>query len=485
MDSTYTRRAALKGAAAGLWALTVGAAAHGETRRGGKPNIVFILSDDQGWNGLSVRMHPDRPDSRSDYYRTPNLQRLAARGLRFTDAYAPAPMCTPSRASFLTGKTPARLRMTTPGRSRKAREWEKLIQGPSSPAMPAGETTIGEILSRSGYATAYFGKWHLGTAGPEKHGFDVSDGATGNEDGNTADPANPKDIFGITKRGSDFMEKSVKAGRPFYVQLWHYAVHDTLQSLQKTASAVAERAEGKVHSDPGFAAATEDLDTGVGMILKKIEDLGIANNTYVVYMSDNGAGARFSPNTPLAKGKGSLWEGGIRVPLIIAGPGVEAGMFRRQRVAGWDLFPTFCDMAGVREKLPADLDGGSLKPLLASNKGVVKRPRDETVFHFPHYGHGKKGATPHSAIFMGDYKLVKLYETDEVRLFNLSKDIGEADDLAKRLPDRADTMRRRLESYLQHVDAATCKPNPDYDPDAPVRRMPPPGGRRRETRPRR
>jgi len=242
---------------------------------------------------------------------------------------------------------------------------------------------------------------------------------------------------------------------------------------------LADRPKGEIHSDPTFAAMTEDLDAGVGMILKKIEELGIADNTYVVYMSDNGAGPRFSPCTPLALGKGTLWEGGIRVPLIVRGPGVKAGAFRGQRVVGWDLFPTFCELAGVEEPLPEGLEGGSLKPLFASGEDNVKRRREEVVFHYPHYGQGGQGKTPQSAIFIGDYKLMKFYETNELKLFNIRKDIGEQNDLSKELPEKAEMMHRRLEKYLQQVGAAMPKPNPDYDPDAPAQRRPPPGGERR------
>jgi len=449
-----------------------------KTTQQSRPNIVFILSDDQGWNGLSIQMHPDIPNSKSDYYHTPNLERLAREGLRFSDAYAPAPMCTPSRASFLTGKSPAQLGMTNVGRNRKPLAWEKVEQAPSTNTLSPDETTIGEVLRRAGYATASFGKWHLGTVGPGEHGFDVHDGPTGNEDGAAADP-NPKDIFGITERGSNFMEKNVKEGRPFYLQLWHYAVHGPLLSRKETEEALADRPKGEIHSDPTFAAMTEDLDAGVGMILKKIEELGIADNTYVVYMSDNGAGPRFSPCTPLTLGKGTLWEGGIRVPLIVRGPGVKAGAFRGQRVVGWDLFPTFCELAGVEEPLPEGLEGGSLKPLFASGEDNVKRRREEVVFHYPHYGQGGQGKTPQSAISIGDHKLMKFYETNELKLFNIRKDIGEQNDLSKELPEKAEMMHRRLEKYLQQVGAAMPKPNPDYDPDAPAQRRPPPGGERR------
>ena len=243
-----------------------------------------------------------------------------------------------------------------------------------------------------------------------------------------------------------------------------------LLSRKETEEALADRPKGRIHSDPTFAAMTEDLDAGVGMVLRKIEELGIADNTYVFYMSDNGAGPRFSPCTPLTLGKGTLWEGGIRVPLIVRGPGVNAGAFCGQRVVGWNLFPTFCELAGVKEPLPEDLEGGSPKPLFTSREDDVKRPREEVVFHYPHYGLGGKGKTPQSAIFIGDHKLIKFYETNELRLFNIGKDIGEQNDLSKELPEKTEIMmHRRLEKYLQQVDTAMPSPTPTTIPTLPCR----------------
>lgn len=473
VNRTTSRREFVKGTTAGLFAVVAGVGSSPGLAARGKPNIVFILSDDQGWNGLSVEMHPDIPGSKSDYYRTPNIERLAREGLRFSDAYCPAPMCSPTRASLLTGMTPAQSRMTNVGGGARAAarsprptpSYQKLKEGPNSSVLPMETTTIGEVLSKAGYATAYFGKWHLGTDGPEQHGFDVSDGPTGNTDGAAEDP-NPKDIFGMTRRGSAFMQKNVKEGKPFYLQLWHYAVHGPLQSLKTTERDAAARPKGEVHSDATFAAMTEDLDTGVGMTLKKIDELGIADNTYVIYMSDNGPGPRYSPATPLTAGKGTLWEGGIRVPLIVRGPGVKAGGFCHERVAGWDMFPTFCDLAGVESPLPDHLAGGSIVSLLASGNGKVERMRQELVFHYPHYGQRGGRKVPQSAIYLGDYKLMKFYETNELKLFNIRQDVAEQNDLAKAMPEKVEMMHRRMEKYLKDVDAGMPEPNPDYDPEA-------------------
>ncbi len=439
-----------------------------------KPNIIFILADDQGWNGLSVQMHPDMPDSKSDYYRTPNIEKLAKDGLIFSRAYAPGPMCSPTRASLQTGKSPAQLGMTNVGgsRQRSAPASQKLLLPTHTSTLSTDETTIGEVLQRAGYATAYFGKWHLGTVGPGEHGYDEHDGATGNENGDVGDP-NPKDIFGITERGAAFMEKQVKVSRPFYLQLWHYAVHGPVLSLKETEEACAARPKGKVHTNPAYAAMTENLDTGVGMILKKVEELGIADNTYIIYMSDHGAGVNLSSNFPLAQGKGTLWEGGLRVPLIIRGPGVKAGSYCLTPAVGWDLFPTFCELAGVKESLPKGIEGASLTPLFTSGKGKVDRPRKEIAFHYPHY-QGGRGKAPHSTIHLADYKLIKLYEDDELRLFNLKEDISEKNDLSKKMPEKAEMMHSRLNNYLEQVSTGLPTPNPNYDPSATAQA----GGRR-------
>lgn len=212
---------------------------------------------------------------------------------------------------------------------------------------------------------------------------------------------------------------------------------------------------------------TEDLDTSVGMILDKLEQLSIADNTYVVYMSDHGAGGR-SSNAPLREGKGTLWEGGLRVPLIISGPGVKRGAFCEVPTAGWDLFPTFCELAGVKQRLPKGVEGESLVPLFATGTGELKRQHQGLGFHFPHYPQRSRGSqgSPVSTFLMGDYKLMKLYETDQLLLFDLSNDIGESRDLSKRFPEKTETMHRLLVDYLKDIDAGVPTYNPNYNPNS-------------------
>lgn len=444
-----------------------------------RPNLVFILADDQGWNGLSVRMLDTEQGSKSDFYHTPNLEKLASAGMRFSNAYAPAPVCSPTRCSILTGKSPAKTHMTTVAAGplgSSGSENRPVIPPNHLQHIPTEETTLAEMLRAAGYATAHFGKWHVGQIGPGEHGFDEHDGLTGNADGNVTDP-NPKDIFGITDRASAFMEKNAAAKRPFYVQLSHYAVHGPAYALEETRATYETSPVGERHTDVTLGAMTENLDSGVGMILEKIEQLGIARTTYVIYMSDNGAPAKTSPNTPLASGKGTLWEGGIRSPLIVRGPGIEPGTCCDEPVVGYDLFPTLCELAGVGRPLPDGVEGGSLVGLLRHRGiGHVERPHEELVFHFPHYGRNPE-SLPRSALRLGDYKLIRHYETGKVSLFNLSKDISESNDLADRMPEKVAELTRRLDRYLADVDAQMPVDNPDFDPSQPLVQAP--AGRRR------
>ena len=421
-----------------------------------RPNIVFILSDDQDWTGLSVQMHPDVPNSKSDFYRTPNLEKFAAQGMRFSAAYAPAPVCSPTRISLQTGRSPAALRWT---KAAPPESGHRLIEAENRKRIRAEEVTIGEVLKSAGYATAHYGKWHLSGGGPEQHGYDESDGDTGNREAERFVDPNPVDIFGMSERAAAFMEKNAKAGKPFYVQMSYHALHVPENALKATRAFYDQQTPGRMHRDPARAAITTDLDTGVGRLLADIERLGLTGKTYVIYMSDNGGGGGGGAR-PIRAGKGGVWEGGIRVPLIIRGPGIAPGSWSHQRVVGYDFFPTFCRLAGVKAPLPAGIEGGDITHLFTGSKAPVKRPREELVFHFPHY----QGDTPHSAILLGKYKLLEFYETGERLLFDLDADLGEQSDLAKSQPDIAADLAKRLHAYLASVGAALPQSNPDFDP---------------------
>jgi arylsulfatase A-like enzyme len=435
-----------------------------------KPNILFILVDDMGWTGTSVQIDPEVPESQSDFYQTPNIEKLAAQGMSFSAAYAPAPMCTPSRAGLLTGKTPAELHMTTPGAGR-SQEYQKLLSANFIRELPAAETTIAEILQDEGYATAHFGKWHLGHRSPSEHGFDVHDGSTANGGpGEYTDP-NPKDVFGVTERAIAFIEDQAAEEKPFYLQLSHYAVHTPVEALEQSKAKFEKLPAGERHSDVDYAAMTWDLDASIGMLLRKISELNLTGDTYVVLMSDNGApgNPRDSQNLPLAGGKGSLYEGGIRVPLIIRGPGIAADSFCAESVTGCDLFPTFCEWAGI--PLPSTTEGASLSPLLQGSSQDFQRNDDSLLFHYPHYGQGPR-QTPQSALIVGHFKLVKNWEDGSVQLFDLETDLSEAHDLSRKLPEKTSELEAQLNARLQQLNAQLPSGNPNYDPSAkPTRRQ--------------
>ena len=263
--------------------------------------------------------------------------------------------------------------------------------------------------------------------GPGEHGYDDDDGNNGNEYAYRFTDPNPVDIFGIARRTAEFMEKSKRAGKPFFVQMSWHALHAQDNALEKTKAKYAANAGLRRGKGVGVAAITEDLDTGVGMVMDAVDRLGLSDNTYIIYMSDNGGGG--GKRDTLNGGKGSAREGGIRSPLIVRGPGVERNSWCHTRVVGYDFFPTFCEWAKVPTRsLPKNLEGGSIAALLANDgRGAVERPRDELVFHFPHY---QSPDGPHSALILGDLKLMKFYEDDRLALFDLSRDIQERNDLS-------------------------------------------------------
>lgn len=442
----------------------------GSTLHATPPNFIFILSDDQDWTGLSVQMHPDLPNSKSDFYRTPNLEKFAAQGMRFSAAYAPAPVCSPTRISLQTGRNPAALGWT---KAAPAEEGHRLIEGASRKHIGSEETTIAEMLRTAGYATAHFGKWHLGGGGPEQHGYDVSDGDTGNRDADQHVDPNPVDIFGMNERAEAFLKKQAQAKKPFYMQMSYYALHLPENALKATRAFYEKQPPGRMHSNVDVAAITTDLDTGVGRLLETVERLGLASNTYIIYMSDNGGGGGGGGGKgkggggggrenmrPLTAGKGGVWEGGIRVPLIIRGPGIAANSWCHQRVVGHDFFPTLCKLAGVTTTLPNNLEGGDFTHLLRGANEPVKRPREPLVFHFPHY----QGDTPHSAILSGNMKLIHFYETGENMLYDLKTDLAERNNLAAKQTELTASLAKQLADYLQEVRAEMPKPNPNFDP---------------------
>lgn len=428
------------------------------TAEKGKPNIILILTDDQGWTDTSVQMMENRPDSKSDYYQTPALERLAREGMRFSNAYASAPVCLPTRHSIQFGKTPARLKSTTLSKTGSKCD---------------GEISIAQMIKAADpdYVTAHYGKCHMNRS-PQDLGYDQSDGLTGSFEGDwfsrehqrLLSKDDPKRIFSLTKRANAFMEEQVREKRPFYLQVSHYAAHVQHMALETTKDKYKKLPRGKkcIAADyetpkPSwnnwiieYAAMIEDLDTGLAMLLDKIDQLGISDNTYIIFLSDNGGG--FRGNTPLRGGKANLWEGGIRVPMVVRGPGIRAGSMCDEPIAGWDLFPTFSELIENKNPLPAYIDGGSLRPLFENGGvGTVKRSTEGLIFHFPWYW------VPQSAIRIGSYKLLKNLDTQELNLFDLSVDIEEKNNLLCSMPAKAEELHKKLKSYLENVNAENAR----------------------------
>lgn len=450
------------------------------------PNIVFILTDDQGWADLKTPMDPAVPEGACEYFHTPNLDRLAREGMRFSSGYAPAPFCTPTRRSIQFGMTPARQRGT---------------EFVSDSFMPEGHLSIPQALRRANpaYRCAHFGKWGEFMSGPETPppdydpnmaanptalGYDESDGLTGNLTGtqyfSTVDGAekaklndvlspdpDPKRTFSVTQRAVDFMERRAADKKPFYLQVSYYAVHLALQALPETIAQYKDRGLPPRQVIAGMAPMLEDLDTGVGQVLETIDRLGLADNTYVFFASDNGGQLDeqakshkewVERNYPLKGAKLLLTEGGIRVPFLVRGPGVQPGSVCREPVAQYDLLPTFYALAGGREPLPKEVDGGDLGPLLENaGAGSVQRPLPGLVFHRP-----ASKQQPSSALRQGDYKLTLIWsgpwQVKHRELFNLAEDIGERNNLADSMPEKAAEMERLLVGYLKSVNAETAPP---------------------------
>ena len=427
------------------------------------PNIVFVLVDDMGWTDLGC--------FGSSFYETPNIDRLATQGMRFTDAYSACTVCSPSRASIMTGQYPARLRITDwidghkrPFAKLKVPDWTIRL----SPDIP----NLARVLKAAGYATASIGKWHLGDEScyPEKQGFDVNIG--GYHRGQPPSyvspykiptlPDGPDGEF-LTDREAAEAAKFISANRdrPFFLYLPHYAVHTPIGSKD----AVREKYKAKQdkdapHRNPGYAALIESVDDAMGTILRTLDELQLTENTIVIFTSDNGGLLGCTSNVPLRAGKGSAYEGGVRVPLIVKWPGaVKPGSVCAAPVIGADWFPTLLAAANLPTPIGHVVDGESLVPLLKQSGALT---RDAIYWHYPHYHPG--GATPYGAIRSGDFRLVEFYEDNRIELYNLKDDIGETRDLAAAMPEKADALRRQLHDWRTRVGAQMPMPNPAYDP---------------------
>ncbi|MEM7368133.1 MAG: sulfatase [Bacteroidota bacterium] len=433
------------------------------------PNIILFLIDDQGWGATSVKMDDRVADSQSDYVRTPNLQKLAGRGIIFSNGYAPHPNCSPSRASILTGKSPAQLNMTDIiGRhTGSLYEGNFLIPPQHINELPDEEWTIAEWIKtyRPQYKAAHFGKWHLANGGPAQHGFDAGDGPTSNREGNQNPPEDPKRIYSITQRSIDWMQEQVDNKHPFYLQISHYAVHLPIQMSPSALMETSKWPEGERHNQTGFAAMANDVDKSMGLVFEQLKRLGIEDDTYIIYTSDNGTyptNSTANINGPLHGWKATLWEAGIRVPFIIAGPGIKPGR-SHERVVGFDLFPTICELLDIGD-LPDGLEGGSLESILSGKQTKVSRPDDFLVFHFPHY-QLQKASHPATALYKDKYKLISFYETGDSHLYDLEQDISETENLAYIYPELVEQLEGFMGQYLKKIGADLPVINQTFHPD--------------------
>lgn len=429
-----------------------------------EPNIILILVDDFPWYGTSVKMEAGNKASYTSYQRTPNIDKLANRGLTFSRAYASAPICGPSRACIQLGMTTARSRYTgnsgtgqgdqSPGIKKMNSSY--LLNEPISVIdLSEEDVTVAEALKSRGYATAHFGKWHLWGGGPENHGYDRSDGETDNDDGLSNDPNDPKFMFSITRKSINFIRNQAANGKPFYVQLSHYAAHNKFQSLPKTERYYTNHIESlnlfSKSSDRRkaieSAAMIEDLDTTIGMLLDELTDLGIRNNTYIVFTSDNGKGWETGTNN-LRGDKWWTFEDGIRVPMIVSGPGIPAGTRTATNVVQYDFLPTFFEWAGGDAATLPEIDGISLKSLMENPNQTPSYSGRNLYFHYPH----NRTSTPQSAIIRGQKKLLLFYEhANRYYFYNLGPDQREAHNLGA--TDLAKSLKNDFMDYLDDVRA--------------------------------
>jgi arylsulfatase A-like enzyme len=450
------------------------------------PNVVFILADDLGQRDLACYG--------STFYETPNIDALARQGMRFTDAYAACNVCSPTRAAILTGKYPARLHLTDWLPGRKDMPNQRLKRPPIQDHLSFDEVTLPQALKDAGYATGFFGKWHLGGPAhwPDKHGFELNVGGCGI--GHPPSYFSPYKIPALadgpageylTDRLTDEAIRFIEANKdkPFLCYLSHYAVHNPQQAKPQIIARFKDKAAKlppvapefvndsgrnvrQVQNQPVYAANIASLDESVGRVMATITRLGLDNDTIVIFTSDNGglSTAEGTPtsNVPLRMGKGWNYEGGVRVALIVKAPGVtSAGSACADPVISTDFYPTLLELAGQPFRPSQHLDGQSIVPLLKGQRPAGDRP---LFWHYPHYSN--QGGGPGAAVRVGDFKLIEWFEANRAELYNLRQDVAERNDLAAKLPDKAKELRDRLHAWQKSVDAAFPIANPDYDPKA-------------------
>ena len=449
---------------------------------GPPPNVVVVLVDDLGWMDLGCQG--------SDFYRTPNIDRLAADGMRFTDGYASCAVCSPTRAALMTGRSPARLGITDWIRSEfqlNNRQWPNVrnkygYHRPSDPArtlvtpvneqrLPHSEITVAEMLKPLGYATAFIGKWHLGGRGhlPVDQGFDENYGGW--------DYGQPPSYFDpyvlpqrlpmgiptlaprqegeyLTDREADeavaFVERN--KDKPFLLYLSHYAVHTPIQAKADLIEAYEKRRDGKGQDAPIYAAMVHSVDDAMGRLLDVLERTGLDRRTLVIFTGDNGGldhDGRPTENAPLRSGKGYAYEGGLRTPWIVKWPGVtKPGSVSSEPVSSIDLMPTIAAAVGTRPPADRAIDGIDLGPALRGGN----LPDRALHWHFPHYRAGP-GHDPYSAVRKGDWKLIRFYDPPKIELYDLASDLGETTDLAGSNKNKVTELEALLDDALRSADA--------------------------------
>jgi len=452
-----------------------------------KPNVLFILADDFGYHDLSVMG--------SNYYETPNMDRIATEGMLFTNGYATCQVCSPSRASIMSGKFPARHGITDWIGARTGEEWRKtgrfnqLLPPEYVHALPQNYTTLPEAMKEAGYKTFFAGKWHLGTKGswPEDHGFDINKGGwdVGSPKGGYFAPwKNPNLESGLDGENLsmrlaletiDFIQ--THRDTSFFAFLSFYAVHGPIQTTQEKWAKYRQKAEDlgiaetgfemghflpirQVQDNPVYAGLVEAMDDAVGEVLRALDEIGLAENTIVVFTSDNGgvaAGDAYATsNLPLRAGKGYQFEGGIREPYFIKVPGIKGGQICDVPVTGTDFYPTLLELAGAPLKPEEHQDGVSLVPLL-NGESIPERP---LIWHYPHYGN--QGGEPSGIIRLGDWKLIHYYEDGHEELYNLISDPEENNDVAKQNPEQVEALSEQLFAMLDEMGARFPERDPEY-----------------------
>ena len=460
-----------------LIAVAVGFAVIHGARADDPMNVVFFLIDDLGWRDLGCYG--------SDYYRTPNIDRLAREGMRMTDGYAACTVCSPTRAAIMTGKYPARLLLTQwlPS-GRWDRETKRMREGRYLSNLPLEEFTIAEALRDGGYRTAFMGKWHLGTETyhyPEHQGFDLNIagrdyGAPGHYfypfEGTWKIPTTGKILrkeSPLDGKEGDYLvdrlaEEAVRfihdsADGPFFLMLSHYAVHAPLQGKPDKIARYADVPKNRRQGPPAYAAMVESIDDSVGSVMNALRERGVDRNTLVIFTSDNGGFAKATDNSPLRANKGSNYEGGLRVPVIVRWPGTVApGSVSDVPVISTDFYPTILQATGQPPRPHQHVDGLSLVPVLSGEGGL---DRSAIFWHYPHYNQHPQ-SFPSGVVRSGDWKLIESYESGKTELYNLRDDPGETQDRASAEPQRVRRLAQQLADWRTSVGADPMTPNPEY-----------------------